>query len=471
MTAAPRPAASPWEEAGRAVASLADGFGAIVLVGPDADATAEAALGIGREQARRRRVALVDLVGDVRPLRSLVHDEDAHGVVDSFTYGVSLNRIARQVDEIGNLYVMPSGTEPLDHGEILRSGRWRRLASGFREVGALLLLVAPAGAEGLDALVAATDGAIVVGRDVDLGLPVATVLGSVTATRTTRPMAPPEEVEAEPATVQASGREGAAGLDAAAAPASAAPSDDAVAELRARRSEPFTAPTSPRDNWIVPAIVAAIAVGALAIGAWFVTREDGTAEPTRQALVRDTVAPVAPAPRDTAPMIAVANPGDSAAAIAWTVEIIKANTEAGATLKVRDDLADTPGATWSPVVLAGDSVRWYRVTAGTFAARSGADSLLRSLRAKGLVAAGGGDVIRAPFSLVLEPSVARDSARMLVERWNTRGVPALAVNAEPGRVAVVAGLFETPEQAAVLATTLQAAGVEPAVVYRTGRVF
>ena len=441
MTAVPPRRLSPWEDAGRAAAALADGAAAIVVVGPDAEASAEAALGIGREQARRRRVALVDLVGDVAPLRDLVPDEDAHGVVDSFTYGVSLNRIARQVDEIGNLYVMPSGTEPLEHGEILRSDRWRRLASGFREVGALLLLVVPAGAEGLDALVALSDGAIVVGRDADVGVPAATVLGTVTALRATRPIVPPD-------------------------------ADDPVTTLRARRSEPVTAPSGDarRPSWVLPAILAAVAVGTLAVGTWYVTRADPVS--MAEAVARDTVPAPPPAPpRDTAPMVAVANPADSAAAVAWTVEIIKANTEAGATLKVRDDLDDTPAATWTPVVLAGDSVRWYRVTAGAFAARSGADSLLRTLRARGLVAAGGGDVIRAPFSLVLAPSVSRDSARTIAVRWSTRGVPALVVEGDSGRAAVVAGLFETPEQAAVLATSLQAAGIEPTVVYRTGRVF
>jgi hypothetical protein len=434
--------ASPWEAAGRAAAALADDASAIVVVGALPEAAAEAALGIGREQARRRRVAVVDLVGDVGPLRALVPEEDPHGVVDSFTYGVSLNRIARQVDEIGNLYVMPSGTEPLEHAEILRSDRWRRLTSGFREVGALLLLVVPSNADGLDVLLASSDGAVVVGPDARVLPAGANVLGTLGATRATRPLPPPVEP------------------------------DEAVADLRARRSA--AAPVAPtrRPPWLIPLAAGLVALAAVAAGLWFASR----AEPVTMsgALARDTVpaAPAAPpTPRDTAPMIAVTNPGDSAAAVAWTVEIIKANTEAGATLKVRDDLADTPGATWSPVVLAGDSVRWYRVTAGAFAAREGADSLLRSLRARGLVAAGGGDVIRAPFSLVLEPALARDSARAVVARWAARGVDALAMERDAGTVDVVAGVFETPEQAAILATSLQAAGIAPAVVYRTGRVF
>ena len=455
MTVTPPPERVPsrWEEAGASAAALADAAAAIVIIGADTGAAAEAALGIGRVQAQRRRVAIVDLVGDVPPLRSLVPDEDAHGVVDSFTYGVSLNRIAVQVDDIGNLYVMPSGTEPIEHGEILRSDRWRRLAGGFREVGALLLLVVPPGAGGLDELLASADGAITVGPNLGLLAPGATVLGVVNIARTTRPLTQP-------------------GATSSAAPAARAAADDpeaAVSSLRARHSAPLQPEQPRRPAWVLPAAAALVALAALAAGIFYAGRAEPTPFPAPVA--RDS-APAAPAaPRDTAPMIAVANPDDSAAAVAWVVEIIKANTEAGATLKVRDDLGDTPGATWSPVVLSGDSALWYRVTAGAFGAREGADSLLRSLRARGLVATGGGDVIRAPFSLVLSRSVPRDSARAIVARWSGRGVPAFAVAADSGRSAVVAGIFETPEQAAILATSLQAAGVAPAVMYRTGRVF
>ena len=54
---------------------------------------------------------------------------------------------------------MPSGTEPPDYEEILPHPRWHRLAAGFREVGALLVLAAPASAPHIEDLVAAADGA------------------------------------------------------------------------------------------------------------------------------------------------------------------------------------------------------------------------------------------------------------------------------------------------------------------------
>ena len=66
-----------------------------------------------------------------------------------------------------NLYVMPSGTDPLIDEEIFRSARWTKLAAGFGEAGALLLLVAPGDSRGLGDLIDQVDGAVLV-KDADL---------------------------------------------------------------------------------------------------------------------------------------------------------------------------------------------------------------------------------------------------------------------------------------------------------------
>ena len=126
---------------------------------------AAVALGIGEAQAANRRVVVADLVGDITALTRLVSSEDPHGLSDSFLYGVSLNRVAHPVSGVDNLFVLPSGTEPIVTEEIFRSDRWRRLASGFREVGALLLLVAPLDAPGLETLASMMDGVVRVGDD------------------------------------------------------------------------------------------------------------------------------------------------------------------------------------------------------------------------------------------------------------------------------------------------------------------
>jgi hypothetical protein len=120
-----------------------------------------------------RRVAVGDLFGEAPPLQALVNEDDAHGIVDSFLFGVSLNRIARQVPDSGELFIMPSGTAPIDPDELFAHPRWKRLAAGFREVGALLVLVAPAEASHLKELVESTDGAIIVGDVVPADIAVA----------------------------------------------------------------------------------------------------------------------------------------------------------------------------------------------------------------------------------------------------------------------------------------------------------
>mgnify|MGYP000064711549 CR=1 FL=1 len=88
---------TPWEEAGAHVVGALAGVHAVLVTGRDPDAAARAAIGIGRIESARRRVAIGDLVGDVAPLVALMDADDVHGVVDSFLYGVSLNRVAHPV--------------------------------------------------------------------------------------------------------------------------------------------------------------------------------------------------------------------------------------------------------------------------------------------------------------------------------------------------------------------------------------
>ena len=78
-----------WEEVGREIAPALDAASAVVVIGDDPVAAAEVALGAGRVQGARRRVAIGDLVGEVEPLQALVTGDDPHGLVDSFLYGVS----------------------------------------------------------------------------------------------------------------------------------------------------------------------------------------------------------------------------------------------------------------------------------------------------------------------------------------------------------------------------------------------
>ena len=107
--------AMDWSEEGRRIGVTLDAFHAIIVVGTDPVATAETALGIARVQAVHRRVAVGDLLGDAPPIQALVTGDDLHGIVDSFVYGVSLSKIARQVPDAGELFVMPTGTGPVSY--------------------------------------------------------------------------------------------------------------------------------------------------------------------------------------------------------------------------------------------------------------------------------------------------------------------------------------------------------------------
>src|SRR5512143_2535692 len=142
MTAPTTRRAFDWEAAAREFGETLDGFNALVVIGTDPVATGRAAVGIARAQATRRRVAVGDLFAESPPIQALVHTDDPHGLVDSFLYGVSISKIAYPVPDAGQLFVMPSGTEPPTYEEVLPNPRWHRFAVGFCEVGALIVLAA-----------------------------------------------------------------------------------------------------------------------------------------------------------------------------------------------------------------------------------------------------------------------------------------------------------------------------------------
>lgn len=411
---------------------MLDGVAAVVVTGADPAAAAQVALGIGREQARRRRVAIADLVGELPPLQSLIQGDDVHGIVDSFLYGVSLNKIARQVDEIGNLFVMPSGTEPVDHAEILPSDRWRRLASGFREVEALLLLVAPVDAPGIEALIASTDGLVTV--DLRPGTqPAGPVIAAITLPRISRSFQGP-----------------------------------VVEPVTAARISPRAAP----GPWLVSGLAALAIVGGSA--AWLL-RERGAVAPDAAAITTgadSTRPPGGDSVLASEPLEALtpANPADSATAAAWVVELVNLNTQAGATLKVQDASQTAPLVTFSPVMLGADDSRWFRVTAGAYGERTQADSLLRTLLARGILRPGEGKVLRAPLALLINGDVSPDDVPASIGGYMSRGIPVYALRGDDAVTRLYAGAFETPGQAGLMAASVKAAGVRPVVAYRIGRM-
>ena len=422
-----------WEAAGTRAAGALDAAHAVVVLGHDPIATAAVALGLGRAQAKHRRVAIGDLIGDVAPLRELVTDDDPHGLTDSFLYGVSLNRIARQVDTIGNLHVLPSGTDLVVQDEILRNKRWRRLAGGFREVGALLVVAAPAAVPGVDDLIGMLDGVVLVGGATS-PVPNAHVFADVSSA-----------------------------------------SPRAIARHDTIPPTAVEAPAPQRRRWVIPVAAAAaiVAIAALLGRNYFVRAETDALTLRRDsaAASSDNLIASTPTAIDSSPPLAVANPADSASASVYAVQVAMVDNEDGAAQRVRTGGGDFPAATYAPVSRGGDRGTWYKVTTGAYVNRDHAEQLLTFLRTRGLLPRGWGSVVRAPLALRLATAPSPTEAAALIADYQSRGVPVYALQ-QRGEVAIYAGAFASPEEASLYRATLKdTKNIDATLVYRVGRAY
>ena len=426
-----RPAA--WEDAGRQVAPLLSSYSAILVVSTDPIAAAHVALGIARAEATHRRSVVGDLVGDAAPLRSLIKEDEPHGITDSFLYGVSLNKIGYPVAGENNLYIMPTGTDPIVDEEIMGSSRWKKLAAGFGEVGAFLILVAQASSPGIAQLIEQIDGVVLV-KDADLpSAPSALILARVPGpTRTMK-----------------------------------------IALFRIGAG----AARWPRRKWLYPALggIGALLVLVLALALFL--RNGGPSEGLRNGATAKVVAPPVPPPPRPAPetlyIAPPANLNDSAIASAFSVELLVANTAEGANLFVQKNGAALPAATVSPFPIGPERATWYRVTAGAYPARSQADSLLLVLRRAGVLANdSAGTITRAPLALLVDSVPSQggitDAVRALVQKYADRKLVVYTLMQDDGSARLYMGAFATADQSADLIRSLRSAGLKPVLVYRTG---
>jgi hypothetical protein len=436
-----------WHDEGRRVAPSLDTVGSALVVGRDPEIAAWVALGIARAQAEHRRVAVADLVGEVGPLQALVSaDDDPHGISDSFLYGVSLNKIARPADGAGNLFVLPSGSEAVAVDEIFRSDRWRRLAGGFREVGALLLLVAQADTPGLDALAASVDGVVLAGDAAgalpDAGPPLA-VVGAPTR-------------RARPSVGRAIGGGAAAGGEPRAEGTAAAPAGGR------------------RGPWVVGGVAAlALAAAVLLFVRQRTAGGAGSGERSAAAALDSTRradslrAAARPLPPDTLPMVTLDDTVAYADTAMWTTYVGGALSPGQQILDPRIDLATLPPAVVSLVQTTDGP--FYRTYVGAYASRALADSLLASLRVRGAIGQQSGETRRTPYALLLADSVRAADAATRVQALATQGVNAYVLSRGNGRVVLYTGAFETREEAALLARDLRRKRIAAKLVYRTGR--
>jgi hypothetical protein len=422
-----------WEDAGRQVAPVLGSYSAIVVISSDPLAAAYVALGIARAEAEHRRSVVGDLVGDLPPLRSLVREEDPHGITDTFLYGVSLNKIGYEVEGAHNLYVMPSGTDPLIDKEIMQSPKWKKLGAGFAEAGAFLVLVATSDAPGLGDLVEQLDGAVLV-KDADLpSASSALVLARVAGpTRTLK--IPLHRISA-----------GAAHW--------------------------------PRRKWLYPALGALAVLAIAGVGLALLLGQAGQRRQSRTRVAAKAIPPpVPPPPRPAPETLYIAPPtnvNDSAVAATFSVELLVANTAEGANLFVRKNGAALPAAAVSPVPIGPERATWYRVTAGAYTRRGQADSLLLALRESRILPNDSAEhVMRTPLALLVDSVPSQggivDALRAAVQKYAARGLPVYTLMQDDGSARVYAGAFTTAGQSAELIRSLRAAGLQPVLVFRTG---
>ena len=429
-----------WEAAGEELGDTLSSYHMVIVAGLDSMTTGQVAVGIARAQSLGRRVAVGDLFAESPPIRELIETDDPHGIVDSFLYGVSLSRIAYPVPGAGQLFAMQSGTEPPVYDEILANPRWHRLCGGFREADALLVLAVPANAPRLEDLVGASDGAVLVGEVAPPGIPYSRVISNVREpsryTLTSTPVVPET-------------------------PEPAAPS-------------PWRRLTS------VPGIVLTVILAAVAL--WLATRplagsrrRMGGKPDSAQGITRVIAATPDSAASDSAPAAEapavvprVMNTEDSAQASVYAVELLAANTQAGAILKLQRDGKKLPAATFAPVVIQG--ARWFKVVSGAFANRTDAESLLVDLRRQKVLDAGRGTVVQVPFAFLID-SVTASAVPGMIATYVERGEPVYALRQQDGTAWLLAGAFENREQASGYAESLRASGITPVLVYRKGRTF
>ena len=399
---------------------------AAIITGPDPEAAAEVAMAIAAVHAGERRVAIADLVGGIERLSPI---SDAMGLLECLRDGEPISDIARPLTADGAIFALPSGRGPIAERWVYESARWIRLVGGFREADALLLLITPPHAPGLETLIARVDGVVAV------DLPPTQVREWPLIATVDRP-----ELELPPIPVT--------------------PRDAArVRPPRARR----------RVLW------AALPLVILAAGTWFWYRDTGAraVERRAQSARADAArAPLAPPPEelriDLGPIV---NPADSAIAARFAVELVAANTLTSANSRLAALEGETPASTVAPVLLGGGGRTWYRAIVGAWQTRERAASWLSDARARGALGDEAGRVVEVPLALQLGAVTNVPAAREMIAAWEARGISAYALTQEQGRIRVYAGAFESPAQAVVLVMMLRELGAEPQLAYRIGRSF
>ena len=218
----------------------------------------------------------------------------------------------------------------------------------------------------------------------------------------------------------------------------------------------------------VAALAVIVAIAAV-LGREYLTRQ----QPVVQALRRDSAAASdSLVAVDSSPPLVVSDPGDSASASPFAVQIAMVDTEDGAAIRVRSGAGDFPVGTYAPVSRGADRGTWYKVVTGAYVDRTKADQLLAFLRTRGLVPQGWGTVIRAPFGLQVATAPSQTQAAPVIADFQSRKIPVYGLLQRDNSVRIYAGAFENPDEAALFKSALKSTkNIDATLAYRVGRAY
>jgi hypothetical protein len=323
--------------------------------------------------------------------------------------------------------------------------------ASFRDAGALLLVVASAGAPALERIIPLFDGVVLVGdAAAPAGLPVLAH---------------------------------ARGDDAS-----------AVAEKRSARAPAHRARTPRAPFWVA---IAATVLAVVALGWWAVQSSLGpisvatnsvtsagalidrnptghapsAEEPAPDSSVGAAEGPNAVAPgAGTPPSTVTDAPVDSNAVVPFGVALAQYNDVTAALTRIAQEAArGIPASTYAPIYDTNLRRQVFLVIAGAFHDRTDATSLLRSLRRQRVVGNNQGHVIDAPFAILVSSGLNAEQAKAQLEAYRLKGMPVYSLVQPGGAMNVYAGAFRTTAEAEFLLKTLSADGATPRIVRRAGR--
>ena len=433
-------------DADRAVPVPGGPFGdraAVAIVGDSLADVAREALQMARVESRSRPVLLVDLLGQGSALDEMFGDDDPHGVSDAARYGISLNRVAREVPNANDagsvndeshsgLFVVPGGAESALADDVLSNPLWGSWSDQCRRAGALLVVAAPADLPAVEKAIDQLDGLFMIG---DAAVPSTHVplIGRVPGTRRI------PAADTPPATV-------------------IPPVEEAVVEV-----------TPKRVNRVLQVAAVAAALAGVAAGAWWangrIQERRSATSPQVATVGQPIIMPGDPTSDSSGGKIA----GLPVGAVPWSVELASVNTLNGAMARVRQAIDSLPVPTFAATQPGGGAI-WYRLRAGAFTTSAQADSLLALLRERGAIEPAAGRIVQAPLAWLLEENVLEEQLSVRLFLWRQQGLPAYALFDRNGTTRIYFGAFENEAEARLLTPMLDSLNLYATLVTRIGSV-